>query len=287
MNNAPLPSGDAPDLVRSVAACLASILEVEVASVPLPAADHPEPWTMWRNWLAGRGLGLVPVEDPRGFSWPGPWLALLRCERRATDIAAVAFGAPPGLAWNPLGDDETFEAVHTGFVIAPADVALWEQAPHAADRVEGRVELIAVAAGVAAPMRVVEAATAHPGHGLERDRYFDGSGTFSNPHGRGHDLTLIEAEALEDLMLPAGSLAPEDARRNVVTRGIDLNALVGRHFRVGEVECLGQRLCEPCAHLERLTQPGVLRALVHRGGLRADVLSGGVIRVGDAVRAAA
>ena len=71
----------------------------------------------------------------------------------------------------------------------------------------------------------------------------------------------------------------------MITRGIDLNALVGRRFTVGDVECFGQRLCEPCAHLERLTEPGMLRALVHIGGLRADVLSDGTIRVGDAVRA--
>jgi MOSC domain-containing protein YiiM len=69
-----------------------------------------------------------------------------------------------------------------------------------------------------------------------------------------------------------------------VVSGVALDALLGRRFRVGEVECLGQRRCEPCAHLQRLTRPGVLRALVHRGGLRADVVRGGEIRVGDAVR---
>lgn len=108
-------------------------------------------------------------------------------------------------------------------------------------------------------------------------------------HGRGYDLTLIEAEVLDALELPAGQLAPDEARRNVVTRGIDLNALVGEPFRIGAVQCLGQRLCEPCAHLERLTakagKPGTLRALIHKGGLRADVLSDGEIRVGDQIRA--
>ena len=68
-----------------------------------------------------------------------------------------------------------------------------------------------------------------------------------------------------------------------MTRGIDLNALVGRRFRVGEVECVGRRLCEPCAHLERLTERGTLRGLVHRGGLRADLLSGGAIETGAGV----
>ncbi len=70
-------------------------------------------------------------------------------------------------------------------------------------------------------------------------------------------------------------------------RGMALDDLIGRRFRVGEVECFGQRRCEPCAHLERLTRSGVLRGLVHRGGLRADVLSGGGIRTGDRVEALA
>ena len=77
---------------------------------------------------------------------------------------------------------------------------------------------------------------------------------------------------------------PGDARRNVVTRGVDLNALAGRRFAIGEVEIAGRRWCEPCAVLQRLTTPGVLRGLVHRGGLRADILGGGTIARGDAVR---
>jgi MOSC domain-containing protein YiiM len=126
----------------------------------------------------------------------------------------------------------------------------------------------------------VERALARADRGLEGDRYAARRGTFSDAHSRGHDLTLIAAEVLDAL-----ELRPEDARRNVLTRGIDLNALVGRRFTVGGVECIGQRLCEPCAHLERLT-PGTLRPLIHRGGLRADVLSDGEIRVGDAIAAA-
>ena len=128
---------------------------------------------------------------------------------------------------------------------------------------------------------------ARAGRGLEGDRYFDERGTFSNVHGRGYDLTLIEAEALDTLDLASGRLTPEQARRNIVTRGIGLNALVGERFRVGDVECFAQRLCEPCAHLERLTaatgRPGTLRALIHKGGLRADVLNDGEIRVGDEI----
>jgi MOSC domain-containing protein YiiM len=90
---------------------------------------------------------------------------------------------------------------------------------------------------------------------------------------------------LEELAAGGVEITPSEARRNLVVRGVSLDDLIGRRFRVGEVECFGQRRCEPCAHLERLTRPGVLRGLVHRGGLRADVLSDGEIRVGDRVEA--
>jgi len=273
-------------LQRSVAAGLAAILELDPADVPMP--DH-EPWTVWSQWLAQRGLGLVPIAEPARFNWPGPWLAVLAGQDG--DVAAVAFGSPPGIAWKPLDGPETFAAVRSGYAIAPADVALWSPPVAAAPRRVGRVEAIVVAPEAEAPMVRVDAAFAHADRGLEGDRYFDKRGTFSNVHGRGYDLTLIEAEVLDRLELPAGRLAPEEARRNVLTRGIDLNALVGRPFTIGGVRCLGQRLCEPCAHLERLAanagKPGTLRALIHRGGLRADVLSDGEIRVGDEITAAA
>ena len=79
-------------------------------------------------------------------------------------------------------------------------------------------------------------------------------------------------------------LTPAETRRNVLTRGVALNDLVGRRFTVGEVECVGRRLCDPCSHLEKLTQPGVLKGLVDRGGLRADIVRGGTIRAGDELR---
>jgi MOSC domain-containing protein YiiM len=270
---------------RSVAACLARLLEVDVAAVPLPGEGHPDPWIVWRNWLAQRGLGLVPILEPRTFNWPGPWLALLAQDEG--HVAAVAFGSPPGIAWAPWDGPAPFDAVQRGYLVAPADVALWEPLPRATTRVAGTVEAIAITPQREGAMARVERATARAGRGLEGDRYFEQRGTFTNKHGRGHDLTLVEAEALDDLDLPAGRLAPEDARRNVVTRGIDLDALVGRRFTIGAVECFGQRLCEPCAHLERLTAaigaPGTLRALIHRGGLRADVLTDGRIAVGDPI----
>jgi MOSC domain-containing protein YiiM len=101
--------------------------------------------------------------------------------------------------------------------------------------------------------------------------------------GRG-DLTLIEAEALAGLRAETGiELSAAESRRQVLTSGVGLNALVGKRFTVGEVECVGKELCEPCAHLQSLTQPGVLRGLVHRGGLVAEIVSGGRIAVGDRV----
>ena len=126
----------------------------------------------------------------------------------------------------------------------------------------------------------VERARAITRIGLEGDRYFAGVGTWSNyPVPTGKDLTLIEAEVLE-----AVGLCGQAARRNLVTRGIRLNNLVGRRFRVGVVECYGDRLCEPCAHLEALTGVGAA-VLAHRGGLRADILSDGEIAAGDLVAA--
>jgi MOSC domain-containing protein YiiM len=120
------------------------------------------------------------------------------------------------------------------------------------------------------------------GRGLEGDRnFFDGEGT--QPE-RDRELTLIATEALDGLAAEHGiELTAAESRRNVATRGIDLNQLEGKRFRVGEVECKGIELCEPCNHLQGLTQPGVLRGLVHRGGLRAAILTDGEIAVGDPV----
>ncbi len=152
----------------------------------------------------------------------------------------------------------------------------------------GTVVSVQIAAAAAAPMKSVELALAVPGKGLEGDRYFSQVGTFSNKPGPAREVTLIEVEALAALKRDYGlELEPGNARRNIVTRGAPLNHLVGREFQVGEVRLLGIRLCEPCDHLEKLTQPGVIGGLTHRGGLRAQILSSGVIRVGDEVTAAA
>jgi MOSC domain-containing protein YiiM len=151
---------------------------------------------------------------------------------------------------------------------------------------DGHVEAIFVGGSAREVPLAVERAQAVAGLGLEGDRYFEGVGTFSyKGRGNGRDLTLIEAEALEGLAADAGiELAAAEARRNLVTRGVDLLGLIGQRFRVGGVTCMGVRECEPCAHLQRLTRPGVLRGLTGRGSLRADILDGGAIAVGDAIR---
>ncbi len=146
------------------------------------------------------------------------------------------------------------------------------------------VEAIFIAAEAEQLPHPVAEVEALSGRGLRGDRNFLGEGTFSDDAKEGRDLTLIEAEAIEALEAEEGiALEPAASRRNVLTRGIALNDLVGERFRVGEVECVGVELCEPCSHLESLTEPGVLRGLVHRGGLRADILTGGTITIGDPV----
>jgi MOSC domain-containing protein YiiM len=147
----------------------------------------------------------------------------------------------------------------------------------------GVVEQIAIAGRRGElPVRA-QAAVAHAGRGLEGEYHLAQDGAAADP---GYAMTLVAAEQLEELRADTGiDLSHEASRRNVLTRGIDLNALVGRRFRVGAVLCAGVELCEPCAGLASMTERGVLRGLVHRGGLRADVLESGRITVGDAVRA--
>src|SRR5919109_865851 len=143
---------------------------------------------------------------------------------------------------------------------------------------------IHVARTGAASMESVTEAHAVVGKGLEGDRYFSGVGTYSNEPGGGREVTLIEIEAIEALKRDYQiDLDPGQARRNVITRGVPLNHLLGQVFIVGEVTLRGVRLCEPCAHMEKLTLKGALRGLIHRGGLRTDIVQGGTIHVGDAI----
>jgi 8-oxo-dGTP pyrophosphatase MutT (NUDIX family) len=154
--------------------------------------------------------------------------------------------------------------------------------PSAGAATSGAVEAIHVAAAAGEPVREVELVRAKAGVGLEGDRYALGRGHYPPDVRVSRDLTLIEAEVIEDLARSHGiQLASGETRRNITTRGIRLNDLVGRRFWVGEVLCEGTRLCEPCQYLTELTGKPLLRALVHRGGLRADIVRGGRIRRGD------
>ena len=149
---------------------------------------------------------------------------------------------------------------------------------------QGTVIEIHVAPTGAAPMRSVTTAQVVVGKGLEGDRYYSKLGTYSNQAGSGRDVTLIEIEAIEGLKRDYEvQLDPGQSRRNIVTRGIALNHLVEQEFRVGEVVLRGTRLCEPCAHMEKLTVKGAMRGLIHRGGLRAEIIKGGTIRIGDRI----
>jgi MOSC domain-containing protein YiiM len=126
----------------------------------------------------------------------------------------------------------------------------------------------------------VNEAEARAHRGLVGDRYFEGCGTFTDwePKGPGRELTLIESEVLAEIGLSAS-----EARRNIVTEGVGLNDLVGKRFRIGSVLIEGIRLCPPCAHLDKVTSNALLKPLADRGGLRANILSDGIIRVGDAI----
>ncbi len=149
----------------------------------------------------------------------------------------------------------------------------------------GRVEHIHFAVRAGEPLRAAERIRVIAGIGIDGDRYATGLGHFSKSPGTGRALTLVEAEVLDALRASLGiDLPPGEVRRNVTTRGIELNALVGKRFRIGGVLCEGTRLCEPCKYLEDLVGKPILNPLLHRGGLRADVLEGGEIRIGDEVR---
>ncbi|MDX6501284.1 MAG: hypothetical protein QOG23_4544 [Blastocatellia bacterium] len=148
---------------------------------------------------------------------------------------------------------------------------------------EGKVISINIADAAAAPMQSVNEARAVPGRGLEGDRYYNGTGTFSKP-SPDRELTLIEAEAVEAMKRELDiDYGLGESRRNVVTRGVPLNHMVGREFWIGEVKARGLRLCEPCKHLQRLSHEKVLPGLIHRGGLRAQILTEGTIRVGESI----
>ena len=246
-------------------ACLGEVLGEE------PPVPDTEALLFLKQWLAERNLGLVPIADAATFEWPGHWLARVRTTDG--DHAVLMFGAPSGALFDPAGAMSDGATIEAGWLVAPLDLRRAEGQPDA-DR-PGSVAGLLIAPEAEAPLVAVESVVAIADQGLDGDRYAAGRGTFSGP-GRGYQLTLVEVETLDEL-----NVSWERARRNVVTRGVSLNPLVGRRFRIGAVECIGRRLCEPCAHLEKVSGAGLLRPLVHRGGLRADILAGGTIELGD------
>jgi MOSC domain-containing protein len=259
-------------LVGELRDCLADLLGTGVPEAP---DDSDEPFRFFRQWLAERNLGLVPIADPSAFDWAGKWIAVV--DGSEGRHAIVMFGSPSGVWLDPANAHTDDARIVSGWMLTPLDLHLPTQTPYGTAAGLGTVTGILIAPVAEAPLVRVDAAVALPGRGLAGDRYAKGDGTFSGP-GRGYELTLVQAEVLDEIRL-----SWEDARRNIVTTGISLNALVGKRFHVGPVECVGRRLAEPCAHLERLARPGLLRPLVHRGGLRADILSGGTISIGDEI----
>jgi hypothetical protein len=291
-----LPDGpDATALLRGFATCLASVTEMPVGDVPLPDDDLAHALGAWRTWLAERGSGLVPIADPVRFQWAGWWIAVVDASDHAvgsgldaTGVAVLAFGTPPGVVLSPqapalLGRATAELRISGAYAVASLDPVL-RRAPGVPD-LHGTVEGIAVAPAAEAPMQLLESAHARSGRGLEGDRYAARAGTFSPRagHRAGYDLTLIAAEVLDEMAAAGRPLDFALTRRNVLTRGIDVNAMVGRTFHIGTVLCRGRRLCEPCVHLDRLSGPGILRPLIHRGGLRVDVLSDGEIHLGEQI----
>lgn len=150
--------------------------------------------------------------------------------------------------------------------------------------ITGTVHSIYITPQPGSPTQSVDIVHAVPGKGLEGDRYFGQTGSGHKRAGTGRDITLIEYEALETVQREGGiQLSPGDTRRNIVTVGVSLNELVDKEFQVGEVRLRGVRLCEPCQHLANLTEARILPALVHRGGLRAEILTDGYIHPGDRI----
>jgi MOSC domain-containing protein YiiM len=148
---------------------------------------------------------------------------------------------------------------------------------------EGRLVAIYTTTAAGAAMESHDEVEAVPGVGLAGDRYATAEGAHSAKPGGGRQVTLVEREAIVAVRADGVELGDDETRRNLLTEGVPLNHLVGQTFRVGDVVLRGIRLAEPCSYLAGLTRPGVSRALVHRGGLRADIVDGGTLRVGDAI----
>ena len=203
-------------------------------------------------------------------------------------VATLAFGTPPGVVHSPqdpalLGQATADLPISSAFAVASFDPTV-RPLPDVPS-LRGTVEQVALAVDANAPMQLVDSADAVAGRGLLGDRYERGEGTFSPRVASrpGYQLTLIAAEVVDALTEQDPRLGFLSTRRNILTRGLDVNALIGRDFTIGDVRCHGHRIAEPCVVLERLEGPGLLRPLIHQGGLRADVLSDGTISRGAAI----
>ena len=250
-----------------------------------PGGRHPEPWTVWRNWLAQRGLGLVPIAEPARFNWPGPWLALLRAAD-GDGTSARSRSARPGHRMAP--------ARRAGDVRRGASAATSSRPPTSRS---GRRP--------PSPRRAAPAWSRRSSSRRTPRRRWSASSERSRAPAADSRATATSISAARSPTRTAAATTSRSSRpRCSTTSGSRPEARAGRRrtsspagststrssagaSRIGEVECFGQRLCEPCAHLERLTaqagKPGTLRALIHKGGLRADVLTDGEIRVGDPI----
>jgi hypothetical protein len=269
-------------LGEAVTEFVATLTGRRATDLPRAAASGDEWLGVLRQWLARQGFGLVSIANPESFSWPGHWIGIVD-GAGGQPVGILLFGSPSAVLASPDAPELVGRAVEElrfrqALMLAPFDA--FTQPAIDRNRAQGEVVGIYLTAAKSEPMESVRAATALEGKGLEGDRYASGAGTFTPTSNRlrGYDLTLIESEVLDRV-----KLAPDESRRNIVTSGIDLNGLVGREFRIGSVRAFGQRLCEPCVHLQRLTHPGVIAALVHRGGLRADLLTSGEISIGDGI----
>ncbi len=151
---------------------------------------------------------------------------------------------------------------------------------------QGEVVQLFITHEKSAPMRVVNSVEAVQDRGLEGDRYYLGTGAFSRWPASYRQVSLIAEEALAAITEDTGLvLTVAQSRRNILTRGVPLNELVKQEFWVSGVKLRGIRLCQPCKYLARLTDlPNLVPALVNRGGLRAEILEGGPIHIGDVVR---
>ena len=215
-----LPDSSLPLDAASFVACLATILELPVQALPEPAASE-DPGTGWAlaRWLGGLGLGLARIADPESFSWAGPWIARVSSPQTCEPRSVVMYGVPSGVVWDPGGGGAIEKGwITDGFLVAAADIALALPASPAAPASTGSVAAVCVASAAGEPARSLGVVRALAGRGLEGDRHVSGTGTF--PSGLpGSSLTLIEADVCESFDPP---LRPDEHRRNVVTRGIDL-----------------------------------------------------------------